>query len=158
MTTKVMLSTHFSLREMTRSDLATRHNLDNTPPPAAVENLRALCGNVLEHVRAAFQKPLVISSGFRSPEVNELAGGNKLGSHPLGEAADFEIPGVDNREVARWIAKSDLPFDQLILEFYVEGDSDSGWLHVSHRKANNRRQALTATRVNGKTVYAKFVP
>lgn len=137
------LSPHFHLSELCRSQTASRANLDNTPPHMVIERLRALCERVLEPVRALYGKPVVVSSGYRAPEVNKLVSGRDTGQHVLGEAADFEIPGVDNLELARRIAGSSIPFDQLILEYY-DGTPSSGWIHVSHRKSHNRGEVLTA--------------
>ena len=71
-------------------------------------------------------------------------------------AADFEIPGVDNRELAIWI-KSELEFDQLILEFYRDNEPSSGWIHCSYSTDRNRNQSLRAQRVDGKVVYTPWL-
>tara|TARA_B110000305_G_C19311640_1_gene574247 strand:- start:759 stop:983 length:225 start_codon:yes stop_codon:yes gene_type:complete len=67
-------------------------------------------------------------------------------------AADIEVPGVDNLALAEWVVKN-LEFRQVILEFYTSGVPDSGWVHVSYNPGDNKKQALTATKQNGKTVY-----
>lgn len=153
------LSHHFDLRELTRSDAAVRLGIDNTPPQAAVEALRALCVAVLEPVRLHFGRPLRVSSGYRCDEVNRAVGGNPKGSHPAGEAADFEVDDASNLAVARWIAGSGLPFDQVILEFHVPGDPHSGWVHASHRAAgDNRGEAWTMSRIGGRVVTARGLP
>jgi zinc D-Ala-D-Ala carboxypeptidase len=153
------LSEHFTLAELTRSDTAARYGIDNAPSAQVIDALSALCATMLEPIRANFKRSVRVTSGYRSPELNKRIGGNPVGSHPLGEAADFEIDGIDNLTAAEWIANSALPFDQLILEFYIKGDPRSGWIHVSH-KANkpNRRSVLTAYRAGGKTVYQKGLP
>lgn len=158
-----MLSAHFSLVEMTKSSAAVRLGIDNSPSEAQVKSLRLLCENVLEPARALVRertgKPLriAVTSGFRSAQVNRAIGGSITSQHVLGEAADFEVPGVSNLDIARWIAESDIPFDQLILEFHRVGVPDSGWVHVSHR-AKPRRQVLTASKVRGTTEYASGLP
>ena len=82
-------------------------------------------------------------------------GSSEKSQHAKGEAADFEITGVDNIDLAIWISKY-LEFDQLISEFYVEGDEDSGWVHCSYKAdGKNRKQCLTAYKENGKTRYGK---
>ena len=60
----------------------------------------------------------------------------------LGEAADFEIAGVSNLQVALWI-QNNCNFDQLILEFWKEGEPNSGWIHCSYKEGSNRKQVLT---------------
>lgn len=143
------LTPHFRLSEFTGSQTAARLRLDNTPPAGAIANLTALCNNVLEPLRAHYGRPIVISSGFRAPAVNRAIGGSPTSQHCKGEAADLEIPGVSNVDVARWIA-ANLAFDQLILEFYTPGQPSSGWVHVSYRPPC-RRDVLTARRVRGPT-------
>ena len=153
----VRLSPHFTLSELTVSQEASRRGWSNTPPAAAVMALRDLCTNVLEPVRAHFGKPVVVSSGYRSPKVNRAIGGSATSQHMSGQAADFEIPGVSNCDVAVYI-RDHVPFDQLILEFYSPGQPNSGWVHVSWRPGRLRKQVLTAARRRGalgrmKTVY-----
>jgi len=105
---------------MTKSDTALRHDMDNTPPPEAIECLRALCDNVLQPVRDHFGKPVRVNSGYRHPDVNAKVGGSKTSDHCKGMAADIEIAGVPNHELAQWIADN-LDFRQTILEFYTRG-------------------------------------
>jgi hypothetical protein len=146
------LSTNFSLSELTKSEAATRLGLDNTPALQIIENLEALVENILQPVRDKFG-PVVVTSGYRSPEVNKAIGGSATSDHCKGQAADFEVLGKDNRELAIWIAEN-MQFTQLILEFYKPGVPDSGWVHCSYDPGNLKRQVLTAERVNGKTVYS----
>jgi zinc D-Ala-D-Ala carboxypeptidase len=146
------LSTNFSLSELTKSEAATRLGLDNTPALQIIENLEALVENILQPVRDKFG-PVVVTSGYRSPEVNKAIGGSTTSDHCKGQAADFEVLGKDNRELAIWIAEN-MQFTQLILEFYKPGVPDSGWVHCSYDPSNLKRQVLTAEKVNGKTVYS----
>jgi zinc D-Ala-D-Ala carboxypeptidase len=146
------LSTNFSLSELTKSEAATRLGLDNTPALQIIENLEALVENILQPVRDKFG-PVVVTSGYRSPEVNKAIGGSATSDHCKGQAADFEVLGKDNRELAIWIAEN-MQFTQLILEFYKPGVPDSGWVHCSYDPGNLKRQVLTAEKVNGKTVYS----
>lgn len=139
------LSPHFHLSEFTRSQTATRRGLDNTPSLLVIENLRTLCNEVLEPVRVDFERPVIVSSGYRSPAVNRAVGGSESSQHCHGQAADIEIPGVSNVDLANWIWRN-LYYDQLILEFYTSGVPDSGWVHVSWRKPC-RNQELTARRI-----------
>lgn len=146
------LSPHFHLNEFIKSQAAVRNGLDNTPTKEVVDNLTALCFNVLEPVRAQFG-PVSVSSGFRSPAVNRAIGGSRTSQHTTGEAADFEVFDIDNCDLAQWIADN-LEFDQLILEFHDHAAGpNSGWVHVSYNRNGNRKQVLTAKKVSGKTVY-----
>ena len=135
------LSGHFSLAELTKSQTATRKGIDNKPTLDHIENLTELCTHVLEPTRRNFGKPMVISSGYRSEELCEAIGTSKNSQHAKGEAADFEMFGVDNKELAKYI-KNNLVFDQLILEFYNPDDPSSGWVHCSYSKEENRKQSL----------------
>ena len=135
------LSGHFSLAELTKSQTATRKGINNKPTLDHIENLTELCTQVLEPTRRNFGKPMVISSGYRSEELCEAIGSSKNSQHAKGEAADFEMFGVDNKELAKYI-KNNLVFDQLILEFYNPDDPSSGWVHCSYSKEENRKQSL----------------
>lgn len=156
-TSIVKLSPHFSLAELTRSEAATRGGFDNTPPPEAVAALRALCEHVLEPLRVAVGKPLRINSGYRGPDANKAVGGAASSDHCFGRAADVEIDGFDNKALAQKIVDMGLPFKQLILEFYVPGDPNSGWVHVAYDAAAKtpKREVLRAVREGGKTAYLK---
>lgn len=146
------LTANFSLQEMTKSETALRFGLDNTPNDSELENLVALCECVLQPVRDHFCKGVKVNSGFRDVEVNAKVGGSKTSDHTRGMAADIEIPGVANAELAQWIVDN-VSFRQVILEFYTPGIPDSGWVHVSYNAGDNKKQVLTATKQSGKTVY-----
>ena len=146
------LSTNFSLHELTKSETALRLDIDNTPGEAETESLRLLCEKVLQPVRDHFGKGVKVNSGFRAPATNQATGGSKSSDHVKGQAADIEIPGVANAELAQWIMDN-LDYTQLILEFYTPGIPDSGWVHVSYDPNNLKKQELTAMKVAGKTQY-----
>ena len=110
-----MLSQHFSLREMTRSQVASRLGIDNTPDESAIKNMMALCEHVLEPIRRHFDTPFSPSSGYRCPELNQAIRGSVTRQPCLGQAADIEITGWDQRSVALWI-NNPLNYDQLILD------------------------------------------
>lgn len=143
------LTENFTLEELTHT---SHRELDNTPNEEQIESLRLLCENILQPVRNHFGKPVKISSGFRSPAVNQAAGGSVNSDHCKGQACDFEIDGVPNPELAEWI-ENNLKYTQLILEFYTQGQPNSGWIHTSFNPKNLKRQSLTATKVAGKTTY-----
>ena len=146
------LTPNFTLSEMTKSDTALRLDMDNTPNAVQMENLKTLCEKVLQPVRDHFGKGVKVNSGFRHPQVNAAVGGSKTSDHCKGMAADIEIPGVANGDLAQWIVDN-LEFRQVILEFYTPGVSDSGWVHVSFNPEDNKKQVLTAAKQRGKTVY-----
>jgi hypothetical protein len=146
------LSANFSLKELTRSDIALRMGLDNTPSEKEIASLRLLAEKVLQPVRNHFGKGVKCNSGFRASAVNQATGGSKSSDHVKGQAADIEIPGVPNAELAQWIMDN-LEYTQLILEFYTPGIPDSGWVHVSYDPNNLKKQELTAMKVAGKTQY-----
>ena len=146
------LTKNFTLAEMTKSETALRYDMDNTPGEKEIGNLKVLCEKVLQPVRDHYGRGVKVNSGFRHPEVNAKVGGSKTSDHCRGQAADIEIPGVPNAELAEWI-KNNLEFRQLILEFYTPGVPDSGWVHVSYVAEDNKKEVLTATKKDGKTVY-----
>ena len=134
------LTPHFTLDEMLKSQTALRRGLDNSPEPKQLENLLTLCEKILEPVRVHYERPVVINSGFRSLLVNRAVGSKDSSQHARGEAADIEIPGIDNLVLYYWIAE-EIDFDQLILEYY-SGEPASGWVHVSYVGDENRHQTL----------------
>ena len=138
----MQLSKHFTLEEFEKSQTATRKGIKNKAGSGEVKSLGDLCYEVLEPVRAKFDKPVTITSGYRSPELSIAIGSKSTSQHCKGEAADFEIAGVSNLQVALWI-KNNVDFDQLILEFWKEGEPNSGWVHVSYKEGSNRKQVLT---------------
>ena len=139
------LSTHFTLDEMTLSQTADRRSIDNTPPPSIVEALKKTALG-LEGVRTLLGAPIVISSGYRSPLLNQVVGGTKNSQHTTGQAVDFIAPGYGSpAEIVRTIVKAGLAFDQCILEF-------DRWVHISFSD-RPRRQALIIDR-NGTRAFA----
>lgn len=156
-----MLSPHFSLAELTASATARQIGDPNQPGKAALECLRDLCAHVLEPVRVHFGKPVRVNSGFRALRVNRAVGSSDSSQHLLGQAADIEIEGVSNAELARWI-RDNIDFDQLILEAYRPGVAGSGWVHVSWRAFNRRgrkdkRGVLTMTLGSHGPIYSSGI-
>jgi hypothetical protein len=150
------LTNNFTLAELTKSQTAERLNIDNYPEAHYIDNLQALCVHVLQPIRD-FDKPVVISSGYRSPELSQKIGSSSRSQHCRGQAADIEIPGVSNKELADYIFES-LSFDQVILEFHNPEELNSGWVHVSYvNHENNRHSYLLAEKdENGKVRYTKW--
>ena len=146
------LTENFSLLELTKSQTAERKGIDNTPSPAHRDNLKSLCTRILQPIRDHFSRVVSISSGYRSPELCTAIGSKITSQHARGEAADFEIFGVSNKELADYIDQN-LDYDQLILEYWKESDPNSGWVHCSFSAGNNRKQYLRAYKEDGKTKY-----
>ena len=131
----IYLSKHFTIDEFTFSQTASRNGISNNPPPEIVTALHHTAKG-MELVRKALGNvPVLVSSGYRSPALNAVVGGQIGSQHLLGEAVDFTAPtfGLPS-DVIRNIVKSDVPYDQIILEF-------GRWVHISFSD-RNRRQAL----------------
>jgi zinc D-Ala-D-Ala carboxypeptidase len=129
------LSANFTLEELVHSQTAERQGIDNTPTPAIEANL-GLLAHGLETVRALLGRPMIISSGYRSPALNAAVGGAANSQHMLGLAADFTCPAAGTpADICKLIQASDIAFDQLIYEYT--------WCHISFVVSNPRRQTLT---------------
>lgn len=137
----MLITPHFTLDEMIVSQLAARDGFDNSPPPEARANLQLLCC-ALEQVRALFNAPVIVSSGYRSEQLNRAIGGAANSQHIQGLAADFTVIKLSPRETVLRISESAVPFDQLILEF-------DRWVHLSVTRDTPRRQVLTIRKGSG---------
>lgn len=147
------LTDHFQLSEFTRSGTASRYGINNTLNPdnpqqaEIIANIKALCVNVLEPLRKHIGKPLIISSGYRCPQLNNHpeVRGVPTSQHMKGEAADLRIPNLtEARKWMEWIA-NELAFDQLILEHSKNKDgSISHWIHVSYSRKRNRQYVISS--------------
>lgn len=137
----VNLSAHFTLAEMTLSETAARRGLNNTPDAAALDNLRRTAA-LLEQIRALVERPLVVTSGFRSVAVNAAIGGAANSAHTFGLAADVHVPGYTPRALATLILGSGIAFDQLILEY-------DAWVHVGLARGVLRNEVLTIRKGTG---------
>lgn len=140
----MQLSKNFSLAEMVKSQTAERKGIPNEPDDVQTHAMAMLSENILQPIRDEFGS-FIVSSGFRSPELCVAIGSTINSQHAKGQAADFEVAGVDNYKLARWI-EANLPFDQLILECYTGGNS--GWVHCSYVE-NGRGETLTYNKHNG---------
>ena len=152
------LSRNFTLSELIKSDTAIRKGINNNPNAEQIEKLKALCENILQPVRDHFGR-VKITSGFRSVELCTAIGSSANSQHAKAEAADFEVMGTDNAELADWIY-ANLDFDQLILEYHKPEEPNSGWIHCSYKSpTDNRKQTLRAFRNDaGKTQYEEYKP
>ena len=147
-------SKYFTLEEMTASATAKRMGISNKPTPDTVAALQRLVTNVLDPLREEWGAPIIVTSGYRSPQLNVVVGGARSSQHLLGQAADIRTVSdrpEDNRCLRDLLIRLHLPYDQLIDEY------NSDWLHVSHQAVGNRHQLLSAHRIKGKTIYTKGV-
>jgi zinc D-Ala-D-Ala carboxypeptidase len=140
-----------SLKELLFSETATRLGIDNTPTDQVLINLQTLIYEVITPIINQFGD-IKITSGYRSPELCKAIGSSTTSQHTLGQAVDCEVLGVSNKELADWVVNH-LEFDQCILEFWKPEETNSGWVHCSYNKGNNRKMYLRAYKANGRTVY-----
>ncbi len=144
------LTEHFTSEELTTSQTAIRRGLDNVPDIKEIENLKLLCSEVLEPIRIEIKVPIIIKSGYRSPQINMLIGGAVNSQHIDGKAADTIAVGLDVNDyyniIKIMVRKGQIEVDQCILEF-------NSWVHISFNKKHNRNQFLIATKMYGLTNY-----
>jgi len=152
----MVISEFLTLAELIRSESAKRNGITNMPPPEHIANLKLLAEHIFEPIRANFRCPIIISSGYRSKELNAKIGGSNSSQHSLGQAIDIDMDGtnynVTNADIFNYI-KDKLPFDQLIWEF--GNILNPFWVHVSYSD-RHRRQILKATKINGITHYKQI--
>jgi hypothetical protein len=135
------LSNHFTLEELTHSEIGERKGLDNTPNATETANLVRTAA-LLEQVRELLGKPIMINSAYRSKAVNDAVGSKDSSQHRIGCAVDIRIPGMTPKQVVEAIIASDIPYDQVIREF-------DSWTHISVPSTTTdkpRRQALIIDR------------
>ena len=140
---------YFTIAELTKSLTAIRRNIDNTPSEEIRRSLTALVDNILDPLREAYGKPIIVTSGYRCDKLNKAVKGAASSQHVKGEAADIRTlqdTPAENKKLFDLIIQLKLPFDQLINEYNYD------WVHVSFGP-RMRGQKLRAVRVNGKTVY-----
>ena len=144
------LSKNFDLDEFRKSVTAIRNGIDNEPTKEHIYNIQLLVKFVLQPLRDALCKPIKITSGYRSENLNKLIKGSSRSQHCKGMAADlqFKLDGVMNNK-AIWdkVIELSLPFDQMINEF------DYSWIHISYNQEHNRKSLLEAYKENGRTKY-----
>ena len=140
---------YFTINELTKSTTAIKRHIDNTPSKEVERSLTALVEKVLDPLREAYGKPIIVTSGYRCPKLNAIVGSTPSSQHVKGEAADIkrvQDTPEENKKLFDLMVKLKLPFDQLINEHNYD------WVHVSFG-ARHRRQKLKAVTKNGKTVY-----
>jgi uncharacterized protein YcbK (DUF882 family) len=130
---------YFTMSELTHSATAVRKGIDNTPDNTAKANLTALVANILDPLREAYGKPIVVSSGYRCAKLNRAVGGVARSQHITGQAADIQSVSkskADHKKLFELAQRLRLPYDQLIDEY------DYKWVHISFNTKGNRRQVL----------------
>lgn len=130
---------YFTMNELTHSATAIRKGIDNTPDNTAKANLTALVANILDPLREAYGKPIVVSSGYRCAKLNRAVGGVARSQHITGQAADIQSVSkskADHKKLFELVQRLRLPYDQLIDEY------DYKWVHISFNTKGNRRQVL----------------
>ena len=148
------LSNNLSVKEVTKSNTAKRFGIDNRPTIEHLQNLKAIALNIFQPARNHFKKPIFVSSGYRSEDLNEKIGGSKTSQHSKGQALDLDahtFGGLTNKELFDFISEH-LEFDQIIWEFGTDEEPD--WVHVSYVSSSiNRGESLKAYKANGVTKY-----
>jgi len=148
------LSNNLSVKEVTKSNTAKRFGIDNRPTIEHLQNLKAIALNIFQPARNHFKKPIFVSSGYRSEDLNEKIGGSKTSQHSKGQALDLDahtFGGLTNKELFDFISEH-LEFDQIIWEFGTDEEPD--WVHVSYVSSGiNRGEYLKAYKANGITKY-----
>ena len=130
------ISEHFTYAEVTHSNLAKGLGMNNDLPIELLPKIQQMADMILEHIRAHFNKPIIITSWWRCPALNQMISNNPNSQHTKGEAVDFIVKDIPNIEVAKYISKH-LTFDQLVLE--------KSWVHVSFVSEGNRKEVLTCS-------------
>ena len=149
------LSDNLSLAEAIYSATALRKGIVNKPTVTHLISLKAVANNIFQPCRNHFGKPLRVTSGYRSKELNKAIGGSNNSQHSKGEALDMRsTSGYTNRELFMFI-KDHLTFDQLIGEF-PDNVGEFAWVHCSYKEEGNRGEVLIAYKEDGKTKYTKW--
>lgn len=148
---------HFTFQEFERSDTASRLKIDNGMPEIAEAHVVELVDKLLDPLREAWGGPLIVTSGYRCPELNRAVGGSETSAHTAGWAADLVPDGDDPRGVQglvdfaiEWLTATGLPYDQLI----DERSGGSRWLHVGVRNLEGGQRRQTLVYDNGKYINA----
>ena len=128
---------YFTIKELCKSNTATQYGIDNTPNDEVVGNLTKLVDNVLDPLRERYGKPIIVNSGYRSPELNKAVGGVWNSEHLTGRAADISVRSKEgNKELFELAQRLNLPYRQLLNE------SNYSWVHISYNENDIKRQVL----------------
>ena len=132
-----MIELNFTMSELLKSDIATKYNISNIPDKQSLDNMLTLIIECLQPIRNFIDKPMIISSGYRSPRLNghPLINGAQNSQHVTGQAVDFTIKGMTPKQIIEMIKRSGVEYDQVINEHNI-------WVHISYNKGKNRKQVL----------------
>ena len=132
-----MIKLNFTMSELLKSDIATKYNIYNVPDKEHLDNLLILICECLQPIRNYIGKPMIISSGYRSPRLNghPLINGAQNSQHVTGQAVDFTIRGMTPKQIIEKVKASGVEYDQVINEHNI-------WVHISYNKGKNRKQVL----------------
>ena len=135
-----MIELNFTMSELLKSDVAEKYNISNIPDKKSLDNMLTLIIECLQPIRNYIDKPMIISSGYRSPRLNghPLINGSETSQHVTGQAVDFTIKGMTPKQIIEKVKASGVEFDQLINEHNI-------WVHLSYNKGKNRNQYLEIT-------------
>lgn len=142
------LTEHFTLEELSHSDIALRTGIKNTASPNIIKNLKVLAVG-LEQVRALLDRPLFITSGFRSPTLNKLIGGSANSAHCLGYAADFKCSELKPVDIVAKIKESGIKYDQCL--------NEGTWVHISVDPRMRQETLHALFDSKGKATYREFI-
>jgi len=135
------LTKNFTVEELTKSDIAARKNIDNTPDKKSMANLTELAETVLQPIRDAWKKPIVVNSGFRCYRLNRAERGAQYSDHRYGAAADIHTHTnypKDNEKLFNLIVK--LAEEGKISCRQIIDEYDYKWIHVSINHAEKEHQ------------------
>lgn len=134
------ITKNFTLEELTKSDTARQRGILNQPNHEEIDNLFRLCKELLQPIRDAYGKPIIVTSGFRNKQLNTAIGGSSTSMHMKGLAADIKAGDGKNKALWDLIIKlskeGKIEFDQLIDEKKLS------WVHIGLHPVKNRKQIL----------------
>ncbi|MAO23073.1 MAG: peptidase M15 [Phycisphaerae bacterium] len=151
------LSRNLTLKEVVKSNTATRLGIDNNPDDWGIENLRAIAENIFQPIRDHFGVPIGVSSGYRGKDLNKAIGGSKYSQHMTGEALDLDADmygKITNADIFKFV-KNNLHWDQMIWEF--GDDEEPNWVHISYKPSGGNRKQIKRAYRDSKGVHYKVV-
>lgn len=124
---------YFTINELCKSETASKHKINNAPSAEIIANLTALVDNILDPLREAWGRPIIVTSGYRCKALNKIVGGVPTSQHQQGQAADISTGSIEeNKKLFDLAIKLKLPFDQIIDEYGYK------WVHISYSSTRRR--------------------